>query len=54
MFGQIALNSGYLTNALAHSIRSLEQVYGRISRCPKAAPINLPDMRGVITTRNTE
>jgi hypothetical protein len=38
---------GNLTNASTHSRWSLGQLYGRISRCSKAAPINLPVMRGV-------
>jgi hypothetical protein len=38
-----------ITIASVHSLRSLGQAYGRISRCSKAAPINLPSMRGVIS-----
>ena len=43
-----ALIFSNITNASVHSLRSLGQVYGRISRCSKAAPINSPSMRGVI------
>ncbi len=42
------LNLPDLTNASVHSLRSLGQLYGRISRCSKAAAINLPSMRGVM------
>ena len=36
-----------ITIASVHSLRSLGQAYGRISLRSKAAPINLPSMRGV-------
>ena len=36
-----------ITNASVHSLRSLGQLYGRISLRSRAAPINLPSMRGV-------
>jgi hypothetical protein len=45
---KIVINSGYLTIASVHSLRSLGQLYGRIALRSKAAPINLPSMRGVI------
>jgi len=45
------LNQPDLTNALAHSLRSLGQAYGRISLRSKAAPINLPSMRVVMCTK---
>jgi hypothetical protein len=39
---KIVINSGYLTIASVHSLRSLGQAYGRISLRSKAASINLP------------
>jgi hypothetical protein len=42
------LNQPVLTNASVHSLRSLGQLYGRISLHSKAAPANLPSMRGVM------
>jgi hypothetical protein len=44
---KIVINLSYLTIASVHSLRSLGQLYGRISLRSKAAPINLPSMRGV-------
>jgi hypothetical protein len=41
------LNQPNITNASVHSLRSLGQLYGRISLRSRAAPINLPSMRGV-------
>ena len=43
-----ALTFSNITIASAHSLRSLGQLYGRISLRSKAAPINLPSMRGVM------
>jgi len=43
-----AINSGNITNASTRSRWSLGQLYGRISLRSKAAPINLPVMRGVM------
>ncbi len=43
------INSSYITNASVHSLRSLGQLYGRISLRSRAAPINLPSMRGVMS-----
>ena len=48
---KIVKNSGYLTIASVHSLRSLGQLYGRISLRSKAAPINLPSVRGVSMRR---
>ena len=42
------LNQPNITIASVHSLRSLGQAYGRISLRSRAAPINLPSMRGVM------
>jgi hypothetical protein len=47
-FIKTELNQPNITIASVHSLRSLGQAYGRISLRSKAAPINLPSMRGVI------
>ncbi len=44
---KIAPTFSNITIASAHSLRSLGQAYGRISLRSKAAPINLPSIRGV-------
>jgi hypothetical protein len=46
-FIKTELNQPNITNASVHSLRSLGQLYGRISLRSRAAPINLPSMRGV-------
>ena len=45
---KIAPTFSIITIASVHSLRSLGQIYGRISLRSRAAPINLPSMRGVI------
>jgi hypothetical protein len=39
---------GNITITSTHSLRSQGKLHGRISRCSKAASINLPSMRGVM------
>jgi heme/copper-type cytochrome/quinol oxidase subunit 4 len=51
-FIKTELNQPNITNALVHSLRSLGQLYGRISLRSRAAPINLPSMRGVMVKSN--
>ncbi|WP_412970785.1 hypothetical protein [Glaciecola sp. MF2-115] len=50
-FIKTELNQPDITNASVHSLWSLGQAYGRISLRSRAAPINLPSMRGVILLR---
>ncbi|MFT5543471.1 MAG: putative membrane protein [Glaciecola sp.] len=45
---KIAVIQPDITNASVHSLRSLGQLYGRISLRSKAAPIKFPVMWGVI------
>ena len=49
-FIKTAITLSNITIASVHSLRSLGQLYGRISLRSKAAPINLPSMRGVMSS----